>query len=67
MKLIECPDLWKIDLELFTKASLESDRQRDSLPEPEVIEWMMQHGYTFEEIIEMRSELKGDSRFKCWN
>jgi hypothetical protein len=60
-------ELWKIDLGLFTKMEREANKQRDSLPEAEVIEWCMQRGCTFEEIMEMRSRLKGDSSFTCWN
>lgn len=60
-------ELWKIDLDLFTKMEREASRQRDSLPEAEAIEWLMQNGYSFEETMEMRSRLKGDCRFKCWN
>lgn len=63
----EAMELWKIDLDLFTKMEREASRQRDSLPEAEVIEWFFQNGHTFEEAMEIRSRLKGDCRFKCWN
>jgi hypothetical protein len=60
-------ELWKNDLELFTKIDHEINRQLHALPEAEVIEWWFQHGYSFQEITKMRSRLKGDCIFNCWN
>jgi hypothetical protein len=65
---IKLPDnYWKTNPDSFAKIENEMKRQRQALPEAEVIDCLMQDGWTFAEIMEMRSRLKGDSIFKCWN
>lgn len=60
-------ELWKTDPDLYHKMEQETNKQRHSLPEAEVIETLMQDGYTFKELMELKRNLKGDSKFKCWN
>ena len=60
-------ELWKWNLDLYTIIDQECNRQMHSLPEAEVIEWLMTHGYTFEEAMELKRDLKGDCIWGCWN
>lgn len=59
--------MWAIRLDLYAIVEAEANRQMYALPEAEAIENNMQRGYNFDEIMELKRDVKGDCIWKCWN